>query len=118
MAFELTGKLIEKYETQQINENFKKRDFVIELITNYAGNQYTDFIKFQLTQDRCSLLDDLKIDEYIKVYFNVKGRRWERDGNINYFNSLDAWRIEGMEDFNLKPFDDDLVVPDESDVPF
>ena len=30
MAFELTGKLIEKFDTQEITEKFKKREFVIE----------------------------------------------------------------------------------------
>ncbi len=118
MVFELTGKLVEKFATQQMNDNFRKRDFVIEVSSSFGGNQFNDFIKFQLTQDRCSLLDAYEINDFLKINFNIKGRRWEKDGNISYFNSLDAWRIEKIDDFNLKPFDDNLIIPDESDVPF
>ncbi|MDT3740831.1 MAG: DUF3127 domain-containing protein [Candidatus Kapabacteria bacterium] len=118
MVFELTGKLTEKYEFQQMNENFRKRDFVLEVTTNFSGNQFSDFIKFQLTQDRCSILDMFQLNDMVKVNFNIKGRKWEKEGNINYFNTLDAWRIEKIDDYNLKPFDDNLVVPDDKDVPF
>ncbi|MCX6261318.1 MAG: hypothetical protein NTY95_10885, partial [Bacteroidia bacterium] len=27
-------------------------------------------------------------------WFNLKGNKWERDGKINYFTNLDAWKIE------------------------
>lgn len=118
MVFELTGKLIEKYEVQQMNENFRKRDFVIEVTTNFSGNQFSDFIKFQITQDRCSILDLFKMNDVVKVNFNIKGRKWDKDGNTNYFNTLDAWRIEKIDDFDLKPFDDNIVVPNSTEVPF
>ena len=28
--------------------------------------------------------------------FNLKGNRSERDGKVNYFTNLDAWRIESV----------------------
>ncbi|GAB1371966.1 hypothetical protein MASR1M45_20280 [Candidatus Kapaibacterium sp.] len=118
MIFELTGKLFEKYDTQQMNDNFKKRDFVIEVVKKLNGNKFTDYIKLQLTQDRCNLIDMININDYIKVNFNIKGRKWEKEGNVNYFNTLDAWRVEKVDDYNLKPFDDNLVIPDESIPPF
>ncbi len=30
----------------------------------------------------------------IKVSFNIKGNRWEKDGKVNYITNLDAWKIE------------------------
>ena len=34
----------------------------------------------------------------LKVNFNLKGREWTApDGDIRYFNSIDAWRIEKIE---------------------
>jgi hypothetical protein len=30
----------------------------------------------------------------VKVSFNIKGNRWEKDGKVNYITNLDAWRIE------------------------
>ena len=32
----------------------------------------------------------------IKVYFNLRGREWtDKQGATRYFNSLEAWKIEG-----------------------
>ena len=31
MSLEVTGKLVVKYDTQQVNDRFKKREFVIEI---------------------------------------------------------------------------------------
>jgi len=118
MIYEMTGKLYEKFDSQQLNENFKKRDFVIELVTNVNGNQITDLIKFQLTQDRCNYLENFELFDIVRVNFNIKGRRLERDGNANYIIYLDAWRIEKIDDLDVKPFDDNLVIPKVSDIPF
>lgn len=106
MAFELSGKLIEKFDTIQVSDKFKKREFVIEKSENNGGMVFTDQIKFQLTQDRCNLVDDVKLDEEIKVVFNVRGRKWEKDGNVNYFTNLEAWKIEKSADNSADPFED------------
>jgi len=34
------------------------------------------------------------MNEEVKVTFNIKGNRWEREGKVNYFTNLDAWKIE------------------------
>ena len=94
MSFELAGKLIEKFEVQQVSDSFRKREFVVEKTENQGGMEFTDHIKFQLTQDRCSLIDNVNIQDEIKVSFNVRGRRWVKDGNVSYFTNLEAWRIE------------------------
>lgn len=94
MAFELTGKLIEKFDTQQVSDKFKKREFVIEKEDNNGGMVFVDTIKFQLTQDRCSLLDPFALHDDLKISFNIKGNKWEKEGKVNYFTNLDAWRIE------------------------
>lgn len=93
MAFELTGKLIEKFDTQEISEKFKKREFVIEFQDN-PNLSFSESIKFQLTQDRCNLMDNYQVGQDLKVSFNLRGRRWEKDGKVSYFTNLEAWRIE------------------------
>ncbi len=95
MSFELTGKLIEKFEITQISDTFRKREFVIERIeTTSGGMEFTDQIKFQLTQDRCALIDSIGINDEIRVSFNVRGRRWVKDDKVSYFTNLEAWKIE------------------------
>ena len=79
MNYEISGKLIFKEETQHISEKFQKREFVIE-VENEKNPQWNDFVKVQLIQDRCDLLENIALNEDIKVYFNIRGRKWENKG--------------------------------------
>ena len=94
MSLEVTGKLLVKYDTQQVSDKFKKREFVLELAEEINGNIYTNFAKMQLVQNKCEIIDRFKEGEQVKVSFNIKGNRWERDGKVNYITNLDAWRME------------------------
>ncbi len=87
----IKAKLLEIFEVSQISASFKKREFVVE----YAENpQYPEYIKFELIQDKCEILDQFSVDQEIDVHFNLKGRKWtDPQGNIKYFNTLQAWRI-------------------------
>jgi hypothetical protein len=123
MNFEINGKVIVKDDTQQISDRFKKREFVIE-VENERNPEWNDFIKFQLTQDRCDLLEPISLNEEIKVSFNIKGRKWEKDGNVSYFSNLEAWRIEkvqtsgGIPEMPEFTADDIPPAPEEDDLPF
>ncbi len=90
----IEGKILEIFQTQEIKESFKKREFVLE----YAENpQYPEYIKFELIQANCEQLDNLSNGESVKVSFNLKGRKWtDPKGEVKYFNSLQAWRIEKL----------------------
>jgi len=97
MSFEINGRLAEKYETQKVSERFQKREFILEIKSTSAnGFEFVDFIKFQSTQDKCSMLDTFNIDDTVKVSFNLRGRKWEKDGQVSYFTNLEAWRIENL----------------------
>jgi hypothetical protein len=39
-------------------------------------------------------VDRVNIGDEVKVYFNIKGSKWEKNGVTNYITNLDAWRIE------------------------
>jgi hypothetical protein len=94
MSYDLTGKLIAKYDTVQKSGTFKTREFVVEKTDEVGGRTISSFVKFQCVQDKTALLDRLNEGETIKVYFNIKGSRWEKEGRVNYITNLDAWRIE------------------------
>lgn len=96
MSFEIKGKLIEKYDAVQVTDRFRKREFVIEFRENAGSSDFIETIKFQMTQDRCDLLDIVQMGEEIKINFNIKGRRWEKDGQVSYFNNLEAWKLEKL----------------------
>lgn len=86
MSYEAVGKLLKKYDTEQKSQSFQAREFVLEV----ADGNYPQFIKFQLTQDRCALLDPFEEGAQVKVHFDLRGREW----NGKYFTNLNAWRLE------------------------
>ncbi len=87
----IKGKLIEKLDTQKITDSFKKREFVVE----YAENpMYPEYVKFELIQDRCDLIEPFNLHDEIEIDFNIKGRKWtDKQNEVRYFNSLQAWKI-------------------------
>jgi hypothetical protein len=91
--FKITGTIKVLNPTVQVSEKFSKREFVLTENTS----QYPQDILFQAVQDRCALLDGLNVGEQIEVSFNLRGREWTSpQGEVKYFNSLDAWRIDKM----------------------
>lgn len=94
MSFEVTGKLVAKYDTVQRTETFKTREFVIEKTEEFNGRTISNYIKFQCVQDRTAMPDRFNLGDEVKVSFNIKGTKWMKDGRENYITNLDAWRME------------------------
>jgi hypothetical protein len=88
---EVIGILKVKYDTQKVSDRFAKRDFVL---TTEANTPYPQHVIFQITQDKCSILDQFNQGDEIKVQFNLRGREWDGPQGVKYFNTLEAWRIE------------------------
>lgn len=113
MAFEIIGKLVEKFDTQNVSDKFKKREFVIEYRDN-PNMSFSEMLKFQLTQDRCNLIDAFTIGQEIRVFFNLRGRKWEKDGNVSYFTNLEGWKVEKVSDSGTVS---DAPLPDVNSLP-
>jgi single-strand DNA-binding protein len=90
MAYDVTGRLHEIFDEQQVSEKFRKREFVLEV----QDGQYPQQIKFQLTQDKSNLIDPYKMGDEVKVTFDLRGRGFNKNGQMLYFTNLEAWRIE------------------------
>lgn len=103
MSYEITGKLAAKYDTVQRTETFRTREFVIEKNEDIGGRVITNFIKLQSVQDRVSIIDRFNIGDELKVSFNIKGTKWEKNGNVNYITNLDAWRVELLNNNQSQP---------------
>jgi len=112
MSYELTGRLLEKFNTVQRTETFKVREFVVEKSEEINGKTITNYIKFQCVQDKTNIVDRVNKGDEIKVYFNIKGTKWEKEGKTSYFSNLDAWRIEQiLQPGNGASSDDDHLEP-------
>lgn len=99
MSFEVDGRLHKKYETEKKTETFQAREFVLEI---QDGN-YPQFIKFQLVQDRCGILDSYEEGQEVKVFFDLRGREW----NGKYFTNLNAWRMDWKSEAAPAPAQED-----------
>lgn len=85
MSYQVKGKLTKKMEMESKSANFQTREFVIT-----TEEQYPQFIKFQLVQDRCGIIDKFNENDAITVYFDLRGREWQG----KYFTNLQAWKVE------------------------
>jgi hypothetical protein len=83
------GEVVFITPTTSVSDKFQKREVTIK-----SDDQYPQYVTFQLTQDKCSLADNLKAGEVVEVQYNLRGRRWEaQDGTIKYFNTIEAWTM-------------------------
>ncbi|MCZ2100268.1 MAG: DUF3127 domain-containing protein [Chitinophagales bacterium] len=87
MSFEVQGLLHKIFDTESKTETFQTREFVIR-----TEDQYPQFVKFQLVQDKCGVIDGFNADEKIKVFFDLRGREWQD----KYFTNLQAWKVERL----------------------
>lgn len=95
MALEIAGKLHHKYDTVQVSDKFKKREFILDITEDVNGKVYPNYAKMQVTQDKCSVLDSYKAGEEVKVSFNIRGNKAQgKDGKAVVYTNLEAWKIE------------------------
>lgn len=90
---EVSGQLKMKASTQVVSDKFSKRDFVL---ATDLSTPYPQFVSFQVTQDKCTVLDGYNVGDEIKVHFNLRGREYQDKNTLEtkYFNTLECWRIE------------------------
>jgi hypothetical protein len=94
------GILKVKFDTQVVSEKFSKREFVL---TTDSTTPYPQQVSFQVTQDKCGILDRYNEGDEISVDFNLRGREWNGPQGVKYFNTLEAWKIELVNKGNNQP---------------
>ena len=117
-----TGILKVKGKEQKVSDRFKKREFVL---TDNSPS-YPQTILFQLTQDRCPLIENMNVGDEITVHFQLKGREWKNpQGEIKFFNSLDVFKVDAVKNSSADStisepsFNNETLVPTpDDDLPF
>jgi len=113
---DIKGKLIEIYDTKQITGTFSKREFVVEYATN---PKYPQYIKFELIQDNCAMIDPYKTGDDIQVFFDLRGRPWTNpQGDKQYFTTLTAWKLEKAEGYESSGNVNNYIPDTGDDMPF
>lgn len=95
---EIQGRIKVIFAPEIVGQNgFQKRDLVIT-----TEEQYPNDILIQFTQQRCDLLNNLKVGQNVRVHFNLRGREWtNQQGEVKYFNTIEGWKIELIQTTNV-----------------
>lgn len=72
------------------SKGFQKREFVV-----MTEEKFPQQISLEVTGDRVSLLDPYSVGDVVTASVNLKGRKWEGPNGTKWFNTIEAWRIEG-----------------------
>ncbi|MBT9188236.1 MULTISPECIES: DUF3127 domain-containing protein [Zobellia] len=91
---EVQGKVKMVGETQTFGNNgFRKREIVVT-----TEEQYPQHIMVEFVQDKTDLLNNFSVGQDVKISINLRGREWTNpQGEVKYFNSIQGWRIEGVQ---------------------
>lgn len=91
---EIQGRIKEIFETKEFGANgFRKRQLIVT-----TEEQYPQHLSIEFLQDRTALLDNFQVGQLVKVSIDLRGREWvSPDGEVKYFNSINGWRIEAVQ---------------------
>lgn len=91
---DVSGKIKLINETKEYGSNgFRKREVVITTEEQYPQDLLIEFI-----QDKCDILNSYNVGDNAKIDINLRGREWESpQGEIKYFNSIQGWRIDQLD---------------------
>jgi hypothetical protein len=110
-GFSIKGKIYEIFETKLLTEKFRKREIIIEYTPNI---QYPQYIKLDLQNDNCNLVDGFNIHDEVEVFFDLRGKPYTtKTGETTYFTNLVVWRIVKL---NSSQPDNDIPLPTEEPV--
>jgi len=123
MSYEITGKIIDITPVNQLSEKFRKREFVLE-VKEDSPSVFFNYVKFQLVQEKCELIKESMLNQNATVIFDLKGRKWVKDGKVSYFTNLEAGEIDIISSRSAQPVKEDEPparfdeAPETDDLPF
>ena len=91
---EVQGRIKLIGDTQTFGNNgFRKREVVVT-----TEEQYPQHLMIEFVQDKTDLLNNYQVGQQVKVSINLRGREWVNpQGETKYFNSIQGWRIDSLE---------------------
>ena len=70
----------------------------------------------EFVQNNCELLDNFQIGETVRIGINIRGREWVNpEGETKFFNSIQGWRIESIDEQVSEDLPEDLPASDSKD---
>lgn len=117
MGMTIKGTVHAVFETKQVSEKFRKREFVVLTEDN---PKYPQKLLLEATGDKCEMLDPVGVGDQLNVEVDLRGREWRSpSGETKYFNTIQAWKIEVLQKAAPRP--DPIVAGGggtQDDIPF
>ena len=119
----VTGRIIAIMEAKTFG-NFTKREFVIE-----TSEKYPQKILLEVTNDKVSVLDNVRSGDIVECGINLRGREWTSpQGETKYFNTIACWTMKLLDDErsneaainpnDLLEMNGNIAKPKDDDLPF
>jgi single-strand DNA-binding protein len=86
----ISGTIVRIFDEETFGNNFTKRLFWLE----DDAEKYKNTFQFETWKGDTVMLNDYKVGDFITVYYDVKGQKWEKNGREGVMNTLKAWNIE------------------------
>ena len=113
--YDLQGRIKLISEPQTFSSGFVKREFVVT-----TSEKFPQDVKFEVTKERCALLDAFKAGDEVVVGFVIRGNEYKE----RYYVNLNALRVQKPGDDGNSKFYEDAALPREDaaksddDLPF
>lgn len=89
------GTVTELWDTVQVSDKFRKREFVIEFKSTNDRGTFVDYLKLQMVQANCDILDGINKGDEVMVQWIPTGRRWKnKDNEWSYFTNLEGIDVD------------------------
>lgn len=86
----IKGTVYKVGQTNQVSDKFSKREIAIQTL----GEMYPQTLLIQFSNDKCALLDNIRLGDVVSINYNLRGRTWTgNDGIEKIFNTIDGWSI-------------------------
>ena len=109
-----------------VKGDFKKGEFVIELLSQVRDKTFRDYVKFEVMDKFMSIMDNVGVGDTVIVDYSLSGRKWRPEGTDvdKFFTTLKAWDIKVIKKASGEqiPQDvnaiEDFAAVDDADLPF
>lgn len=82
-------------EKQVKDKTYKERQIVIQVDEQYNGQTYSQYIPLVGKRDTIiGFIDSLKIGQSVTAHCNLRGVKYEKDGQERFFMNVEVYKID------------------------
>ncbi len=93
--YPISGTVTEIGETKEFSAYFRKREFKIRITDTDGQNRIIErILKFSLINNDIKLIDDVVIDDIVKIQFYLDGKDYSKDGITSNYTGPVCYELD------------------------